>query len=121
MKIHLNGFALNIEEKKECCIKMVKYLLSNFASSMVAEPCYDAKHTELTEDEFNELKSGAIAVIRNPAFARILQVPVCKKYIQLKEGDIALVVGTDGGKLPYSAKCMPEGLSLTFEKVEITV
>lgn len=99
--------------------KMVKYLLSNFSSSMVAEPKYATENTELSEDEFNEQRVGAIAVIRNPAFARLLQVPVCKKYIQLREGDIALVVGTDGGKLRYDAKSLPPELSLTFEKIEI--
>lgn len=98
---------------------MVKYLLSNFSSSMVAEPKYTSEHTELSEDEFNEQRVGAVAVIRNPAFARLLQVPVCRKYIQLQEGDIALVVGTDGGKLRYDAKSLPPELSLTFEKVEI--
>lgn len=98
---------------------MVKYLLSNFSTNMVQEPRYNAVHTELTEEEFNELKSDAVAVIRNPAFARLLKVPVCSKYLTLKEGDVALVVGTDGGKLPYNAKRLPEGLSLTYEKVEI--
>lgn len=100
---------------------MVKYLLSNFSTNMVAEPKYTAKHTELTEEKFNELKSDAVAVIRHPGFARLLQVPTCKKYIQLREGDVALVLGTDGGKLPYNATFLPEGLSLTFEKVEIIV
>ena len=98
---------------------MVKYLLSNFSTNMVAEPRYTACHTELSEDEFNELKVDAVAVIRNPAFARLLKVPICKKFLTLKAGDIALVVGTDGGKLPYNAKSLPEGLSLTYEKVEI--
>ncbi|WP_458406017.1 hypothetical protein [Methanobrevibacter sp.] len=98
---------------------MVKYLLSSFSSNMVAEPQYNAEHTELTEDEFNEQRVGAVAVIRNPAFARLLHVPVCKKFIQMREGDVALVVGTDGGKLKYNASCLPPELSLTFEKVEI--
>ena len=98
---------------------MVKYLLSNFSTNMVAEPRYNAVHTELSEEEFNELKVDAVAVIRNPAFARLLKVPMCRRYITLKEGDIALVVGTDGGKLPYNAQGLPHGLSLTYEKVEI--
>jgi len=98
---------------------MVKYLLSHWSPHMVAEPCYTAQHTELTEDDFNEQKVDAVAVIRNPAFARILQVPVCSKFLTLKKGDIALVVGTAGGKLPYNAKSLPEGLELTFEKIEI--
>ncbi len=98
---------------------MVKYLLSNFTSSMVDETRFNAVHTELTEEEFNELKVDAVAVIRNPAFARLLHVPMCRRYIQLKKGDIALVVGTEGGKLNYHARSLPEGLSLTYEKVEI--
>ena len=98
---------------------MVKYLLSNFSTNMVAEPHYIAFHKELTEDEFNELKADAVAIVSNPAFAHLLKVPRCKKYFTLKAGDIALIVGTDGGKLPYNAKCLPDGVSLTFEKVEI--
>ena len=98
---------------------MVKYLLSHWSTQMVAEPCYTAKHTELSRDEFEELKVGAVAVIRNPAFARILKVPLCKKFITLKEDDVALVVGTRGGKLPYDAKSLPKGLELTFEKIQI--
>ena len=96
---------------------MVKYLLSNFSTNMVDESEYIAKHKELTEDEFEEEKVGAVAVVRNPAFARLLRVPLCRRFIQLKEGDVALVVGTDGGKLPYNARSLPAGVSLTFEKV----
>ena len=98
---------------------MVKYLLSNFSTNMVAESEYIAEHTELTEEEFEEEKVDAVAVIRNPAFARLLQVPLCKRFIQLKKDDVALVVGTDGGKLRYDAKSLPPELSLTFEKIEI--
>lgn len=65
---------------------MVKYLLSNFSTNMVAEPMYTAEHTELTEEEFNELKSDAVAVIRNPAFARLLQVPTCKNTFNYVKG-----------------------------------
>lgn len=99
---------------------MATYLLSSFSTNMVDESEYFAKHTELTPDKFEELKVEAVAVIRNPAFARILKVPLCKKFITLKEGDVALVVGTSGGKLPYNAKSLPKGLELTYEKVEIT-
>ena len=98
---------------------MVKYLLSNFSTNMVDESRYLAEHTELSEEEFMELKSDAVAIIRNPAFARLLNVPRCPKFITLKEGDMALVVGTTGGKLPYTARGLPEGVSLTYEKVEI--
>ncbi len=98
---------------------MVKYLLSNFSFDMIAEKEYIPKVTEISENEFNHLKNGAVAVIRNPAFARLLNVPLCKKFIQMKEGDIALIVGTDGGKLNYHANSLPEGISLKYTKVEI--
>lgn len=98
---------------------MVKYLLSNFSTNMVDESRYVAEHRELSEEEFEKLRIDAVAVIRNPAFARLLKVPACSKYITLREGDVALIIGTTGGKLPYNAKSLPEGVSLTFEKVEI--
>ena len=98
---------------------MVKYLLSNFSPNMVAESDYTTTHQKLTESEFNELKAGAVAIIRNPAFARLLNVPMCRKFITLKKGDVALIVGTDGGKLDYNATSLPEGLSLTYEKIEV--
>ena len=98
---------------------MATYLLSSISTNMVDDTDYFAKHTDLTPDEFEELKVGAVAVIRNPAFARILKVPLCKRFITLKEDDVALVVGTSGGKLPYDAKSLPPELSLTFEKIEI--
>ena len=52
---------------------MVKYLLSNFSTNMVAEPHYIAFHKELTEDEFNELKADAVAIVSNPSFAHLLK------------------------------------------------
>lgn len=98
---------------------MTLYLLSNFSLDMVAEEQSIQKITKLTEEEFNKLRCGAEAVIRNPAFARLLNVPMCKKFIQMKTGDAALVVGTDGGKLNYHANSLPEGISLKYTKVEI--
>ena len=98
---------------------MVNYLLSNFSTDMVAETDCSANITEISESEFNNLKQEAIAIIRHPAFARILKVPRCKKFIQLHKGDTALIIGTDGGKLDYDAMDVPEGLSLKYRKVEI--
>ena len=101
---------------------MVKYLLSNFSSNMVDKTIrkkYISHHTELTEKEFNELKAGAVAVVRNPAFARLLNVPFCRTFIQLQDKDTVIVVGTNGGKLDYHATSLPPELSLTFEKVTI--
>lgn len=98
---------------------MVKYLLSSFNPNMIDSNRYATKGEEITEEEFNQEKVGAIAVINHPAFARILQVPLVKKYIRLHPGDVALVVGTDGGKLDYQATSLPEGLSLKFNRIEI--
>ena len=102
---------------------MVKYLLSHWSSNMVPEPRYTAEHTELSRKEFEELRVDAVAIVGNPAFARLLKVPRCKKFITLRPGDVALIIGTDGGKLPYywNGPSLPEGLSFTYEKVEITV
>lgn len=98
---------------------MVNYLLSNFSTDMVAESDCSANISEITEEEFNDLKTGAVSIVRHPGFARLLHVPMCKKFIQLYKGDTALIVGTSGGKLDYNATCLPEGLSLKYRKVEI--
>ena len=98
---------------------MVKYLLSNFSFDMVEETEFVPKVTEITEEEFDNLKTDAVAVIRHPAFARLLQVPQCKQFIRMHKGDVALVVGTNGGKLAYNAKTLPDGLSLKYNKIEI--
>lgn len=98
---------------------MVKYLLSNFSWDMVDESEFVPKVMDISEDEFNVLKEDAVAVIRNPAFARLLHVPLCKQFIQMQKGDVALVIGTKGGKLDYNARSLPDGLSLRYRKVEI--
>jgi len=98
---------------------MAKYLLSNFSLDMVDEPGYSPKIHEISKEEFDSLKSDAIAVVKHPGFARLLKVPMCKKFIRLHKGDIALVVGTVGGKLDYNAHSLPDHLSLKYRKVEI--
>ncbi|MBO6274814.1 MAG: hypothetical protein J6M91_04630 [Methanobrevibacter sp.] len=98
---------------------MVNYLLSNFSTDMIAESNCSANISEISEEEFNKDKQEAVAIIRHPAFARILHVPMCKKFIQLYKGDTAIIIGTDGGKLDYNARELPSDLSLKYRKVEI--
>ncbi|WP_458456183.1 hypothetical protein [Methanobrevibacter sp.] len=98
---------------------MVKYLLSNFSLDMVDSKHYKPDVEVISEEEFNNLKEGAIPVMGNPAFARLFNVPCIKSYIKLQKGDVALVVGTDGGKLDYHATSLPDNLSLKYKKVEI--
>lgn len=98
---------------------MTKYLLSNFSLNMVDSEHYKPDIKTISEDEFNQEKVGAIPIMGNPAFARIFKVPCMKTYIQLQPGDIALVVGTSGGKLNPRAKSLPPGLSFNYKRVEI--
>ena len=98
---------------------MVKYVLSGFSHDMVESKHYTTEVKEISEDEFNSEKEDAFYVMVNPAFARLFHVPCIKKFITLKKGDIALVVGTKGGKLDYDARSLPDNLSLKFKRVEI--
>ena len=98
---------------------MVKYLLSAFNPDMVNIKEYETRTSELSEEEFNAEKVYAISVIQHPGFARLLNVPRVKKYLDLKIGDELLVVGTKGGKLDYHAKSLPAGLSLRYRKIKI--
>ena len=97
---------------------MVKYLLSNFSWDMVEGDVHVVKN-DLTREEFEELRCDAIPIVGHPGIARIIGVPYHSEFITLEEGDTALIVGTDGGKLPYSAKCLPGHLSLKFKQVSI--
>lgn len=98
---------------------MVKYLLSSFSPGMVESKHYQPDIKEISEEEFEMEKQDAICVISNPAFARIFKVPMCRKYIKLQPGDVALVLSTDGGKLPGNASCLPEGLSWKYTRITI--
>lgn len=98
---------------------MTKYLLSNFSLNMVDSDHYKPDIRCISEEEFLEEKQDAIPIMGNPAFARMFKVPCMKTYIQLQPGDVALVVGTTGGKLDIHAKTLPEGLSFNYKRVEI--
>ena len=98
---------------------MAKYLLSNFSLNMVESDHYKPDIRCISEEEFLEEKQDAIPIMGNPAFARMFKVPCMKSFIQLKKGDVALVVSTDKGKLPFNATCLPEGWNFNYKRVEI--
>lgn len=98
---------------------MTKYILSSFNPNMIDSKRYETKGEEISEDEFKDELTDAIAVVSHPAFARILKVPQVRKYIKLHPGDVALVISTDGGKLDYNARDLPPHLSLKYDRIEI--
>lgn len=98
---------------------MTCYTLSGWGWSMPQPESGVMVYHTLTEEEFNIQRIGAVSCIGNPSAARILKAPFNPQHIQLKVGDVALVVYTEGGKLPYNATSLPEGVTFGFKCIKI--
>lgn len=98
---------------------MTKYVLSSFKPDMIDLKKYRTEGEEISEDEFKDELTDAIAVVSHPAFARILKLPQVRTHIRLHPGDVALVISTEGGKLDYNARELPPHLSLKYDRIEI--
>lgn len=100
---------------------MVKYLLNGWGWTMPQPKKGYIKYDDLTADEFEkELKGDCVSCIGNPVLARILDVPYAPSWVRLKEGDTAIVIQIQGGKIPQNAKTLPLDVNLKFTKVEVT-
>lgn len=98
---------------------MTKYLLSGWGWGMPQPESGVMVYHTLSEEEFNIQRIGAVSCIGNPAVARILNAPLNNSHISLKTGDTAIVIYTEGGKLPYNATILPEGLKFGYKCVKI--
>ena len=100
---------------------MAFYLLNGWGWTMPQPKKGTIRYEDLSAKEFTEKleKGECISCIGNPALARILKIPYNPSWINLKDGDTAVVVNIQGGKLPFSAKELPLDVSLKFTKVEI--
>ena len=74
---------------------------------------------DLNEKEFELEKHGAISCVGHPGLAEILDVDYNPEYIQLNVGDTALVVSTNGKKLPYECRELLPGITLSYKCVKI--
>lgn len=97
----------------------MKYLLHGWGWGMPEPESGVMVYHTLTPEEFQIQRLGAVSCIGNPAMARLLNAPFNPQYIDLKVGDTAIIVYTDGGKLPYNATSLPEGVNLMYKCVKI--
>lgn len=98
---------------------MVKYLLHGWGWGMPQPQSGVMVYHTLSEEEFNIQRVGAESHIGNQAVARLLRAPFNPNHIELNVGDIALVVYTEGGKLPYNATSLPKGVTFAYKYVKI--
>ena len=98
---------------------MVKYLLHGWGWGMPQPQSGVMVYHTLSEEEFNIQRVGAESHIGNQAVARLLHAPFNPNHIELNVGDTALVVYTEGGKLPYNATSLPDGITFAYKCVKI--
>ena len=98
---------------------MGKFILNGWGWGMPQPKKGSIEYEDLTKEQFQEEIKDATSCIGNPALARVLKLPYCPGYINLEEGDIAIVIRMNGGRLPAYARTVPEDIDLKFTKVEI--
>ena len=98
---------------------MTKYLLNGWGWSMPQPKKGSLDYEDLSEDEFDREVIGAVSCIGNPILARVLNVPFNPGYIDLKPGDIAIVINLKGGRLHVGDKEFPKDVTVKYTKVEL--
>ena len=98
---------------------MTKYLLNGWGWSMPQPKKGTLSYEDLSEEEFDKEVIGAISCIGNPILAKVLELPFNPGYIDLKPGDIALVINLSGGRLHVGDKSFPEDVDVKYTKVQL--
>lgn len=98
---------------------MSRYLLNGWGWNMPHPKKGTINYEDLTEEEFEKESKGAISCIGNPILAHILKLPYNPSYINLDEGDVAIVISLKGGRLPVGTTEFPEDVSVKYTRVEI--
>ena len=98
---------------------MTKFILNGWGWGMPQPKKGLIAFDDLSEEEFDKEVVGAISCIGNPILARVLELPYNPSYINLKEGDVALVVNLSGGQIPVGAEEFPDNVQVKYTKVEI--
>ena len=96
---------------------MVKYILNGWGWNMPHPKKGSLDYEDLTEEEFDKEVVDAISCIGNPILARVLELPYNPSYINLREGDVALVINLKGGRLQAGAEEFPENVHVKYTKV----
>lgn len=74
---------------------------------------------EISEDDFNEVKSTAKSVVGHKDTATVLGVEFNRESISLQKGDVLYVAQIVGGRLPEGATTLPDGFRFKYLKVAI--
>ena len=98
---------------------MVKYILNGWGWGMPQPKKGTLAYEDLTAEQFDEEVIGAISCIGNPILARVLKLPFNPSYIDLKPGDIALVINLHGGRLQVGDTSFPDNVNVKYTKIEI--
>lgn len=74
---------------------------------------------EISEEDFNNVKSTAKSVVGHEDTANVLGVEFNRENITLNKGDVLYVAQIIGGRLPEGATKLPDGFKFKFLKVAI--
>ncbi len=74
---------------------------------------------EISEEDFNNVKSTAKSVVGHEDTANVLGVEFNRENITLNKGDVLYVAQIIGGRLPEGATTLPDGFKFKFLKVAI--
>lgn len=74
---------------------------------------------EISEEDFNNVKSTAKSVVGHEDTANVLGVEFNRENITLNKGDVLYVAQIIGGRLPEGATTLPDGFRFKYLKVAI--
>ena len=77
------------------------------------------KIEEVTEDEFNKVKTTATSAVGHQDTANVLGVKMNRISLKLKENDVLYVAELQGGRLPEGVITLPKDFTFKYIKCKI--
>lgn len=102
----------------------VIYIGNAFSTKMLDAP-QTVKFEEVTEDEFNKVKTTATSAVGHQNTANVLGVKMNRISLKLKENDVLYVAELrdvaelQGGRLPEGVTTLPDDFAFKYIKCEI--
>jgi hypothetical protein len=97
----------------------MKYINNAFSPSMVDLAKFSVSFEEITREQFEEEKKGAISVVGHQNTAEALNVKFNRTTLKLKNGDVLIIAQLLGGRLPEGTTPITEMMEFKFLKVVI--
>jgi hypothetical protein len=92
----------------------MSYLINAFSAQMLQDfPC------NVRFDQIETLPEGLESAIGHADTAAVLGVPMNRKNVTLKSGDVAYIAQLQGGRLPEGSTTLPKGFSFRFLRVTV--